>query len=84
MQKRGSCTIKRYLISCKELGQKQKRLKEMLVKIKLPSDVTQELQTKRGDKSMAAYIVSILRTQTTSNNEVKHDNSINKDSKRFD
>ena len=32
----------------------------------------------------AAYIVSILRTQTTSNNEVKHDNSIDKDSKRPD
>lgn len=54
----------------------------MLVQIKLPSDVTQELQTKRGAKSMAAYIVSILRTQTTSNNEVKYDRSIDKDSKR--
>jgi hypothetical protein len=54
----------------------------MLVQIKLPSDVTQELQSKRGDKSMAAFIVSILRTQTASNNEVKHDRSIDKDSKR--
>ena len=54
----------------------------MLVQIKLPSDLTQELQTKRGDKSMAAYILSILRTQTTTNNGVKYDGYTDKDTKR--